>query len=48
MNASPEFFDALAKDWECVETQPVDPFPNGLEKLWVLQRVKRKKGWRLW
>ncbi|KAF5841713.1 hypothetical protein DUNSADRAFT_11687 [Dunaliella salina] len=47
VNANPAFFDALEKDWDCTEVHPVEPFPNGLEKLWVLKRkgASNKRGW---
>jgi len=47
VNANPAFFDALEKDWICAEVHPVEPFPNGLEKLWVLKPkgANSKRGW---
>jgi hypothetical protein len=47
VNATDEFFDLLQKDWEVVSTAQMEPFPEGYEQLWVLQRKGTKKGW-LW
>lgn len=35
------------QDWELVGTEEVEPFPEGYERLYILQRKNAKHGW-LW
>jgi hypothetical protein len=39
-NADPAFFAALAAGWRCVRIEKVEPFPGGVEHLFVFERKK--------
>ena len=42
-NADEEFFATLERFFTLVRTAPLDPFPGGCEKLWILQRKQSLK-----
>ena len=44
-NGSRDFFDALDRDFFLEQTLPLDPFPGGIEKLYVFRR-RRWWAWR--
>lgn len=49
VNGNEAFFDALEAGWVCVHVEPLQPFPECFEQMWVLRRKKAlRRWWRLW
>ena len=49
VNATPEFFERLNDEWDCILRQELAPFPRCYERLFLLRRKEAKPSpWWAW
>eukprot|EP00051_Salpingoeca_urceolata_P003286 m.56682 g.56682 ORF g.56682 m.56682 type:complete len:364 (-) comp12646_c0_seq2:39-1130(-) len=48
VNGTPEFFDELEQHWTVIHIEPLEPFAECFEKLFVLKREPQRSWWSWW